>query len=132
MGDQLGCAYFALHLKDGVTEKDKLRGERMMQTALADLRALCAQDNFRACWLVGRNYELGIIGPQDHTQAVSLYGKACDSGFTTGCVLLGAMYYEGIGGTKDLQKAASFFRKACDAGLDKGCAMLHQWIPCNL
>ena len=66
-------------------------------TALQEFKPLAKQGNALAQTLLGAMYEHGLGVPQDHKEAVRLYGKAAEQGFAPGQTNFGAMYDQAKG-----------------------------------
>ncbi len=79
---------------------------------------LCDQDLPEACW------KLGTMLSQDgkHTDAASLFHRACEEGLAAGCNSFGFCLYTGQGATWNVGEARTAYERACELGDDFGCA----------
>lgn len=81
-----------------------------------------AQQQVRACWLLGFDFEHGKNGPPDAGRAIWYWHRACQMGDQSACVALGKMTVEGRGTPRDLERAYQLFSTACAQDEPWGCA----------
>jgi TPR repeat protein len=110
---------------------------RDYKKALALLRHICepaaardkkplAEDEARACTLLGEMYTAGQAGKPDRKRGAILYKRACDAGNARACAAYSrALYYdEGDAGQDVVEvvgKAITLHRKACEGGSPADC-----------
>ena len=80
----------------------------------------CGRDNAKSQFADGQ----AAYQAKDFAKAVSLFGRACQTGEPRACTSLGAMAFNGQGGRKDLSWARGLYEKACKGGDVEGCEKL--------
>lgn len=95
-----------------------------LEVAWYHARALdgCAQRDAEACFDVGTDYDLGVIGEEDDAKALPYYLRGCELGHGESCLRVSQAYRWGWGTTADPIKGKTFRERACALGDEPACA----------
>ncbi len=120
-GSASACEQLAERLV-GSDDSDAGSDDRARSGAI--LAELCAVNDGRACFSIGRHTYLGIGVTRDPAAAAALFEKACRTGSDEACVLLGVMYRQADGVPRDDVRATRLMDLACGHGDDEACLNL--------
>lgn len=89
---------------------------------------MCDQNNYTACYELGRIYLNGDNTDKNYKKSIELFKKGCDGDNGLSCTFLAIQHHEGIGTEKDRIKSISLLHKSCDKLKERiSCGVLADW-----
>ena len=111
LGDQDGCAWFAMGIAQGVAQGDVVKAYAMLESA-------CAKAVLKGCRGVGYLKYEGRGTAKDIPGATAVLAKACAANDGTSCGILAVLYLNEV---KDTDKARDVAKRGCELDASFAC-----------